>query len=158
MNAFKDNTEIITRSPEETEALGRRIGQLLKGDELIALFGGLGMGKTAFVRGLAAGLDVPSDEVSSPTFAIVHEHEGRVMLYHFDMYRVESWDDLYSTGFFDYLGNGVVVTEWSENIEGALPEERIDIEISAPCHDDTRIFRIHAPDALPPTEGIDETI
>lgn len=83
-------------------------------------------------------------EISSPTFAIVHEHEGTdgTMLYHFDMYRVESWDDLYSTGFFDYLGRGVVVTEWSENIEEALPDERITIEISAPNHDDTRTFRI----------------
>lgn len=135
--------EIITRSPEETEALGRRIGSRLNGDEMIALFGGLGMGKTAFVRGLAEGMGIDSLEVSSPTFAIVHEHKAdSKTLYHFDMYRVESWDDLYSTGFFDYLGRGVVVTEWSENIEGALPEERIDIEISAPDHDDTRIFQI----------------
>lgn len=135
--------EIITRSAEETEALGKKIGSNLKGDEVIALFGGLGMGKTAFVRGLAEGLGIDPNEVSSPTFAIVHEHEGKTMLYHFDMYRVESWDDLYSTGFFDYIGNGVIVTEWSENIEGALPEERITIEISAPDHDDTRVFRIN---------------
>lgn len=135
-------TEIITTSPEETEALGQKIGATLSGDEVIALYGGLGMGKTAFVRGLAAGLGIDSYEVSSPTFAIVHEHEGRVMLYHFDMYRVESWDDLYSTGFFDYIGNGVIVTEWSENIDGALPEDKITIEISAPNNDDTRIFKI----------------
>ena len=134
-----------THSAEETEALGRRIGNALKGDEMIALFGGLGMGKTAFVRGLAEGLGMDPNEISSPTFAIVHEHEGSngQMLYHFDMYRVESWDDLYSTGFFDYLGRGVVVTEWSENIEGALSEERIDIEISAPHHDDTRVFKVN---------------
>lgn len=137
-----DYKEIITNSPEETEALGQKIGALLSGDEVIALYGGLGMGKTAFVRGLAAGLSIDSYEVSSPTFAIVHEHEGRVMLYHFDMYRVESWDDLYSTGFFDYIGNGVIVTEWSENIDGALPEDKITIEISAPNNDDTRIFKI----------------
>lgn len=137
-----DYKEIITNSPEETEALGQKIGALLSGDEVIALYGGLGMGKTAFVRGLAAGLGIDPYEVSSPTFAIVHEHEGRVMLYHFDMYRVESWDDLYSTGFFDYIGNGVIVTEWSENIDGALPEDKITIEISAPSSDDTRIFKI----------------
>ena len=131
--------EIITHSAEETEALGRRIGSKLRGDETIALFGGLGMG-------------VDPSEISSPTFAIVHEHEsgdGKT-LYHFDMYRVESWDDLYSTGFFDYLGRGVVVTEWSENIEGALPGERIDIDISAPSHDDTRVFRISGTE-LPPS-------
>ena len=137
--------EITTHSPEETEALGRRIGGMLRGDEMIALFGGLGMGKTAFVRGLAEGLGMDPKEISSPTFAIVHEHEGSngQMLFHFDMYRVESWDDLYSTGFFDYLGRGVVVTEWSENIEAALPEERIDIELSAPHHDDTRVFKVN---------------
>ena len=135
--------EIITNRVEETEALGRRIGAMLSGNETIALFGGLGMGKTAFVRGLAEGLGIDPLEIASPTFAIVHEHEGDdKKLYHFDMYRVESWDDLYSTGFFDYIGNGVVVTEWSENIEGALPDERINIEISAPCHDNTRIFQI----------------
>ncbi|MBQ9901669.1 MAG: tRNA (adenosine(37)-N6)-threonylcarbamoyltransferase complex ATPase subunit type 1 TsaE [Clostridia bacterium] len=139
--------EFITRSPEETEALGRKIGALLDGDEIIALFGGLGMGKTAFVRGLAEGMGIAPREISSPTFAIVHEHEGNgKKLYHFDMYRVESWDDLYSTGFFDYIGNGVTVTEWSENIEGALPDERIDIAISAPDHDDTRIFTISGMD------------
>ena len=135
--------EIITNSAEETEALGKRIGSMLSGSETIALFGGLGMGKTAFVRGLAEGLGLDSREVSSPTFAIVHEHEGEKMLYHFDMYRVENWDDLYSTGFFDYLDSGVVVTEWSENIEEALPQDRITIQISAPNHDDTRIFRIN---------------
>ena len=137
--------EITTHSAEETEALGRRIGGLLKGDEMIALFGGLGMGKTAFVRGLAEGLGMDPKEISSPTFAIVHEHEGSngQMLFHFDMYRVESWDDLYSTGFFDYLGRGGVVTEGSENIESALPEERIDIELSAPHHDDTRVFKVN---------------
>ena len=135
--------EITTHSAEETEALGSRIGGMLSGDETIALFGGLGMGKTAFTRGLAEGLGIDPNEISSPTFAIVHEHESAKRLYHFDMYRVESWDDLYSTGFFDYLGRGVVVTEWSENIEGALPEERIDIDIAAPDHDDTRIFTIH---------------
>lgn len=139
---MENYTEITTNSPYETETLGKKIGQNLRGDEVIALYGGLGMGKTAFVRGLAAGLGVDQNEVSSPTFAIVHEHEGRVMLYHFDMYRVESWDDLYSTGFFDYIGNGVIVTEWSENIDGALPEDKITIEISAPKHDDTRIFNI----------------
>ncbi len=144
--------EIITRSAQETEALGKRLGQRLRGDEMIALFGGLGMGKTAFVRGLAEGMGIDQNEISSPTFAIVHEHEGKSgqMLYHFDMYRVESWDDLYSTGFFDYLGRGVVVTEWSENIEGALPEQRIDIEIAAPTHDDTRVFQISGTD-LPQT-------
>ena len=127
--------EIITHSAEETEALGRRIGSKLRGDETIALFGGLGMG-------------VDPSEISSPTFAIVHEHEsgdGKT-LYHFDMYRVTSWEDLYSTGFFDYLDNGVLVIEWRENIEGALPENTVRITISRGEDDNQRIFE---------TEGVE---
>ena len=91
-----------TTSPEETEALGFRLGECLHGGEVLALLGGLGMGKTAFTRGIAAGLGIPSG-VSSPTFALVHDYTGRLTVHHFDMYRVDGWDDLYSTGFFDYL-------------------------------------------------------
>ena len=122
----------ITASPEQTEQLAARFGAQLDGDETIAMFGGMGMGKTAFVRGLARGLDVPPEEISSPTFAIVHEHRGRVKLCHYDMYRVESWEDLDSTGFFESAGRCVNVVEWSENIENALPSPRWEITISKP--------------------------
>ena len=111
----------ITNSAEETEQLGERIASKLKGTDVIALFGGLG---------------------SSPTFALVNEYSGRVPVYHFDMYRVTSWDDLYSTGFFDYLDTGVLVIEWSENIEGALPENALRITISRGENDNQRIFDI----------------
>lgn len=131
----------ITNSAEETERLGERIASKLKGTDVIALFGGLGMGKTAFTRGLAHGLGA-DDVVSSPTFALVNEYSGRVPVYHFDMYRVTSWDDLYSTGFFDYLDTGVLVIEWSENIEGALPENALRITISRGENDNQRIFDI----------------
>ncbi len=131
----------ITNSAEETERLGERIASKLKGTEVIALFGGLGMGKTAITRGLARGLGA-DDVVSSPTFALVNEYSGRVPVYHFDMYRVASWDDLYSTGFFDYLDTGVLVIEWSENIEGALPENALRITISRGENDNQRIFDI----------------
>ena len=131
----------ITNSAEETEQLGERSASKLKGMEVIALFGGLGMGKTAFTRGLARGLGA-DDVVSSPTFALVNEYSGRVPVYHFDMYRVTSWDDLYSTGFFDYLDTGVLVIEWSENIEGALPENALRITISRGESDNQRIFDI----------------
>lgn len=131
----------ITNSAEETERLGERIASKLKGTEVIALFGGLGMGKTAITRGLARGLGA-DDVVSSPTFALVNEYSGRVPVYHFDMYRVASWDDLYSTGFFDYLDTGVLIIEWSENIEGALPENALRITISRGENDDQRIFDI----------------
>ena len=89
---------MTTTSPRETELLGEHLARQLKGGEVLALFGGRGMGKTAFTRGLARGLDV-QEPVSSPTFALVNEYAGRLPLYHFDMYRVTSWDDLYSTGF-----------------------------------------------------------
>ena len=131
----------ITNSAEETEQLGERIASKLKGTDVIALFGGLGMGKTAFTRGLARGLGA-DDVVSSPTFALVNEYSGRVPVYHFDMYRVTSWDDLYSTGFFDYLDTGVLIIEWSENIEGALPENALRITISRGENDNQRIFDI----------------
>ncbi|HEX3039794.1 MAG TPA: tRNA (adenosine(37)-N6)-threonylcarbamoyltransferase complex ATPase subunit type 1 TsaE [Caproiciproducens sp.] len=134
--------EIITSSPAETESLGERLAEKLKGGEVLALFGGMGMGKTAFTRGLARGLGI-LDGVSSPTFALVHEYRGRLPVYHFDMFRVTGWDDLYSTGFFDYLeAGGVLVIEWSENIEAALPPDAIRIEIRQGVRQDERVFRI----------------
>lgn len=134
--------EITTVSPAETEALGERIAAKLRGGEVLALFGGMGMGKTAFTRGLARGLGI-GDGVSSPTFALVHEYHGRLPVYHFDMFRVTGWDDLYSTGFFDYLeSGGVLVIEWSENIEAALPEDAVRIEIRHGTGENERIFQI----------------
>ncbi len=131
-----------TTSPEETEALGFRLGECLHGGEVLALFGGLGMGKTAFTRGIAAGLGIPSG-VSSPTFALVHDYTGRLTVHHFDMYRVDGWDDLYSTGFFDYLDTeDVLIIEWSENIEGALPPDAIRITISKGESEEERLFEM----------------
>ena len=131
---------IVTHSAAETERLGERVAGVLRGGEVLALFGPMGMGKTAFTRGLARGLGVRG-EVSSPTFALIHEHAGKIPLYHFDMFRVTSWDDLYSTGFFDYLETGgVLVIEWSENIEGALPEDAVRISVSRGASEDERIF------------------
>lgn len=138
-------TTVISDSTAQTEQIGEQLARQLRGTEVIALFGGLGMGKTAFTRGLARGLGV-TDGVSSPTFALVNEYSGRVPVYHFDMYRVQSWDDLYSTGFFDYLDNGVLVIEWSENIEGALPDTAIRVTIARGAHDEQRIFTIEGAD------------
>ena len=138
-------TEFHTMSPEETEQIGEQMGQALRGTEVIAFEGGLGMGKTAFVRGLARGLGSCA-EVSSPTFALVHQYGGgRAELYHFDMYRVSGWDDLYSTGFFDYLDTGVLAIEWSENIDGALPESVIRIVITRGERDNDRTIQIIRP-------------
>ena len=118
-----------SNSYEETLAIGETIAQSLNGTEVIALFGGLGMGKTAFTTGLVKGLGAENC-VSSPTFALVNEYHARFTVYHFDMYRISTWDDLYSIGFFDYLDNGILVIEWSENIENALPENCIKITIT----------------------------
>lgn len=92
----------VSHSVEETEAIGEKFAGALKSGDVIAFFGGLGMGKTAFVRGLAKGMGI-SEDVSSPTYALVHEYRGGLPLYHFDMYRVNTWEDLDSAGFFYYL-------------------------------------------------------
>ena len=129
---------ICTRSVAETERFAASFAQSLRRGDVIALFGGLGMGKTAFVRGLAQGLHTTS-EVSSPTFALVHEYEADMPIYHFDMYRIHSMEDLYSTGFFDYLeSGGVLVIEWSENIAQFLPAGAKRIRIERGVHENER--------------------
>ncbi len=121
--------EFITHSAEETEALAARLAKQLEGGEVIAFTGGMGMGKTAFTSGLVSALGA-EDVVSSPTFALVNEYAGRLTVEHFDMYRITGWDDLYSTGFFDYLDTDcVLVIEWSENVIAALPENTLWVHI-----------------------------
>lgn len=132
---------VVTHSPAQTEHLGEKIAACLSGDEMIALFGDLGAGKTAFTRGLCRGLGI-DDGVSSPTFAIVNAYRGRFPVYHFDMYRITSVDDLYATGFYDYLGTGVIVIEWSENIESELEPDAVRIRIAKSDDEDERIFEI----------------
>lgn len=124
------NNLFITDSPAETKKIAAELATTLKGGEVIAFYGDLGMGKTCFTTGLAEGLGF-TGEVSSPTFAIINEYiGGRLNLYHFDMYRVSGWDDLYSTGYFDYIeSGGVLAVEWSENIENALPDNVIRVAI-----------------------------
>ncbi len=134
--------QYISHSTAETETFAAQIAQKLKAGDVIACRGGMGAGKTAFARGLARGLGL-EDAVSSPTFALVHEYtRGKVALYHFDMYRVSDFDELYSTGFFDYLGqDGILLIEWSENIASALPEHTIFLTISR-IDEDSRDIRI----------------
>ena len=119
-----------TNSPEETIKLGEKIGALLKGGDVIAYSGGLGAGKTTITRGISIGLGL-GDEVTSPTFSLVNEYVGNSLtLYHFDMYRITSPDDLETTGFYDYMdGDSVLAIEWSENIESELPKSAIRIQI-----------------------------
>ena len=122
-----------------TEEYGKQLANELNGGTVLALFGGMGMGKTALVRGIAAGMGLLA-EVSSPTFALVHDYGGHPPLVHFDMYRVTGWEDLYSTGFFDYLDAGaILVVEWSENIVSALPEDAIRLHFTR-VDDTTRLI------------------
>lgn len=115
----------VTRSEQETIALGQRLASRCVPGTVVAFFGGLGMGKTAFVRGMAAVM-APHATVSSPTFALVNDYGGTPPLVHFDMYRVTGWEDLDTTGFFEYQDAGAVLAvEWSENIEAALPPTAI---------------------------------
>ena len=134
--------KVTVKNEEETMRFAERLGKKLDKKVVVAFFGGLGMGKTTFTKGLAKGLGV-TDEVSSPTFALVHEYRGEKTLYHFDMYRVETWDDLYQTGFFDYYEQGgILAVEWSENIENALPENTVRVTIERGKDDNERIITV----------------
>ncbi len=123
---------VTTNSPDETEALGRALAELIseRTHAFVAMFGDLGTGKTAFTRGFCSFL-APADRVFSPTFAIINEYRsGKKPVFHFDVYRITDDDDLYSTGFYEYIEEGFIICEWSENIPYALPEERIEVEIT----------------------------
>ena len=140
--------EYITHSPAETEELGCRLGRTLGPGAVVAYFGGLGMGKTAFTRGLARGLGCRG-RVTSPTFTIVNEYEGgRLPLFHFDMYRLEGADALFDIGWEDYLDRGgVCAVEWSELAEEALPPETVFVTIArSPENDTARIITIEGVD------------
>ena len=134
--------EFSSKSAKETIALGEKLAKKLDGGTVVAFYGGLGMGKTTLISGIAKGMGLTCN-VSSPTFAIVNVYGEHNELCHFDMYRVESWDDLYSTGFFDYIDMGsVLCVEWSENIEGALPPDAIRITISKGESEEERLFEM----------------
>lgn len=135
-------TVFHSHSSNETENFGSQLAKSLNPGDVVALFGDLGAGKTAFTRGLAKGIGFDG-EVSSPTFALVHEYPGNIPIYHFDMYRITTWDDLYSTGFFDYLDmGGILVIEWSENIENCLPDCTIRVSITKNDNENERIITL----------------
>ena len=123
--------EYISKSERETRAFAAVLSKKIKAGSVIAFCGDLGAGKTCFTHGLCEGI-LFKGEVSSPTFAIVNVYEGGTLpIYHFDMYRITGWDDLETTGYFDYLdrADGIIVVEWSENIHAALPDDTIFIDI-----------------------------
>ncbi|MBD5148672.1 MAG: tRNA (adenosine(37)-N6)-threonylcarbamoyltransferase complex ATPase subunit type 1 TsaE [Oscillibacter sp.] len=142
--------EFLTRSEAETEALGERLAQRLSPGAVVAYRGGLGMGKTAFTRGLARGMGY-TGRVTSPTFAIVNEYRGgRVPVFHFDVYRLSGPGDLWDVGFEDYLDseeNGICVVEWSERVQEALPGRSVRVTISRhPEEDGWRVITVEGVD------------
>ena len=135
--------EFLTHSREETEALGARLARALAGGRVVAFTGDLGAGKTAFVSGMARELGV-EERVTSPTFTIVNEYEGgRLPLFHFDMYRLDSADELFHIGWEDYLARGgVCAVEWSENVAGAIEPDAVRVSILRGGRDNDRIITI----------------
>ena len=135
--------EYISNSPAETEALGEALAARLTAGTVVAFTGDLGAGKTAFTRGLARGLGVP-DRVTSPTFTIVNEYEGgRLPLFHFDMYRLGSSDELFDIGWEDYLARGgVCAVEWSEIVSDALEDGVLRVDIRRGAGEGERIITI----------------
>lgn len=123
MNSFCSNCV------EETVSLGEQLGRLVEPGSFIALTGDLGCGKTQFVRGMAAGLGIDASvPITSPTFTLLNEYQGRTKLYHFDLYRLHGGDDVAELGFDDYFhGDGVCLVEWAERLGAELPSERLDI-------------------------------
>ena len=140
--------EYLTHNEIETEALGARLAAALKPGAVVAYQGGLGMGKTAFTRGLASGLGYPG-RGTSPTFTIVNEYEGgQLPLFHFDMYRLADADALFDIGWEDYLDRGgVCAVEWSEQVADALPSDTVYVTITrCPNQDSWRTITIEGVD------------
>lgn len=122
--------QFVSHSTQETEQFGEEVAKSLRGGDVLAFTGSLGMGKTSFTRGLARGLGCRG-RVTSPTFTIVNEYDGKTPLFHFDMYRLGSSDELFDIGWDDYLARGgVCAVEWSERVSDALPDDTIYVDIA----------------------------
>ena len=134
--------EYLSHSPEETEHIGEMLGRRLRPGTVVAYRGGLGMGKTAFTRGRARGLGC-AGRVTSPTFTIVNEYDGATPLFHFDMYRLGSSDELFDIGWEDYLTRGgVCAVEWSERVSDAMPADTLWVDIARGTDESDRIITI----------------
>ena len=139
--------EFITNSPEETEKIGAAIGKIIPAGTVLAYRGDLGAGKTAFTRGLAAGLGYKG-RVTSPTFTIVNEYDGPTPLFHFDMYRLPDADALFDIGWEDYLDRGgVCAVEWSERVDDAMPADTLWVDIARGTDESDRIITISGGEA-----------
>lgn len=132
--------QIISHSEDETKEIGKKLAQQLNKGDIICLKGDLGAGKTLLSKAIAKAFGV-KEPVTSPTFTIIHEYQGRLPLYHFDVYRIHDTDEMYEIGVEEYLyGEGVCLIEWADKIEEILPEESIWIELSRGVNDNERIL------------------
>ena len=135
------NERFETYSPVETEAFGEKMGRAAEAGQVYCLSGDLGVGKTVFTKGFAKGLDI-TEHVTSPTFTIINEYEGRLPLYHFDVYRVGDVDEMYEIGCEEYFyGEGVCVVEWADLIEEIMPEDTLWINIEYGEKEGERIYK-----------------
>jgi tRNA threonylcarbamoyladenosine biosynthesis protein TsaE len=133
---------VETTSPEETAALGKRLGAACEPGTIVALVGDLGAGKTRFVKGLASGLGIGEDDVTSPTFVLMSLHPGRIPLAHFDLYRLETVD-LPSLGFYDVRDDGVTVMEWADKVDEKLLGDHVRVEFEV-AGESSRRLMFHA--------------
>lgn len=121
---------IESYSPEETKTLGKKMGEEAKAGSIYCLSGDLGVGKTVFTKGFAEGLSVMDKYITSPTFTIINEYQGRLNLYHFDVYRISAIEEMDDTGYEDYFfGNGVCLVEWAELVKEVIPKEAVWITV-----------------------------
>ena len=129
-----------TNSPEETMRLGRKIGKLLKQGDVIALIGNLGAGKTVIAGGLCCGLGVKEDYITSPTYTIINQYDGKIPVYHIDLYRLKNLDELYNLGWDEYIyGHGVCIIEWADRAAEMLSEEYLMVNIEVTGLDKRKI-------------------
>lgn len=130
--------KIISKNAEQTYGIGERLGKLLQKGDIICLTGDLGAGKTAFTKGIGTGLEV-KEFITSPTYTIINEYEGRLPLYHFDVYRLEGPEEMYELGYEEYFfGDGATVVEWADIVRDIIPQERLWITIIRGKEEDTR--------------------
>lgn len=139
---FKESLILEADSPEKTFAIGKKLGEILREGDVVALIGELGSGKTTFTQGLADGLGISGEyTVTSPTFNLINEYPGRIFLFHMDVYRLSSVSDLDDLGFDEYLNRkGVTVVEWAEKIITAIPREAIFINFECTAEETRKLF------------------
>ena len=133
-----------TENPAETQALGEQLGRTLKPGDVVALIGDLGTGKTCLTQGIARGIGIaPGEVVSSPSYILINEYNGTIPIYHIDLYRLETAEEIAELGIIEYVtGDGICIIEWAERMKDALPKTSINIHITWE-DENIRTFRVH---------------